>query len=300
MLFKNAIVYRLTKPFEIPSDEFQDLMQSRCFIPCSGFKPTSFGWVSPIGDAEDAPLMHEVAGCLLLCARREEKVVPTSALNDAVAAKIRKLEAAEDRSIRANEKKDIKDNTLAELLPQALAKSKQVLGYISRKDQLLVVGTSTASEAELFINCIRDSIGTFSVVPPQVQQKPQDIFTHWLLKRELPENFALGDQCDLLDLEETSTISCRRQDLATHEIRTHLEAGKVCTRLGIRWHDLKLSVDKEIVLRQIKLENLNDDDIHDEDPIAKLDAAFVNMTLEFSRFLPELFSALGGEIKPGL
>lgn len=35
----------------------------------------------------------------------------------------------------------------------------------------------------------------------------------------------------------------------------------------------------------------------DVDPIAQLDAAFVNMTLEFSRFLPELFSALGGETR---
>ena len=243
--------------------------------------------------------MHEVAGCLLLCARREEKVIPPSALNDAMAEKIAKIENVEDRKLRAREKKDIKDNVFAELLPQALAKSKQVLGYISRKDNLLVIGTSTTSEAELFINCIRDSIGTFSVVPPQVQQKPQDVFTSWLLGRSLPENFSLGDQCDLLDIEETSTVSCRRQDLNTREIRAHLEVGKICTRLGVRWHDLKLSVDKDLVLRQIKLESLNDDNIEDEDPIAKLDAAFVNMTLEFSRFLPELFSALGGETIPG-
>ena len=295
MLFKNAIVYRITKPFELESEEFEQLLNSRRFVPCSGFKPTSFGWVSPLGDFEDAPLMHEVAGCILLCARREEKVIPSSALNDAMMEKIAKIEAVEDRKLRGQEKKSIKDNTLAELLPQALAKSKQVLGYISRKDNLLVIGTSTTSEADLFINCIRDSIGTFSVVPPQVQQKPQDVFTNWLLHRSLPDDFLLGDQCDLLDIEETSTVSCRRQDLDTREIRSHLEVGKVCTRLGIRWHDLKLSVDKDLVLRQIKLENLNDDSIEDEDPIAKLDAAFVNMSLEFSRFLPALFLALGGE-----
>jgi DNA recombination-dependent growth factor C len=45
------------------------------------------------------------------------------------------------------------------------------------------------------------------------------------------------------------------------------------------------------------LESLNDDNIEDEDPIAKLDAAFVNMTLELGRFLPELFDALGGETR---
>ena len=43
-------------------------------------------------------------------------------------------------------------------------------------------------------------------------------------------------------------------------------------------------------------DNDGGDDANDEDnPIARLDAAFVNMTLEFARFLPALFSALGGE-----
>jgi recombination associated protein RdgC len=233
---------------------------------------------------------------MLMCARREEKVIPASALNEAILEKVSKIEAIEDRKLRGKERQNIKDNTLAELLPRALAKSKQVMGYISPSDDLLVVGTSMSSEAEMFINCVRDSIGSFSVVPPQIRQKPTEVFTHWLLQRNLPDNFALGDQCDLLDIEDTSTVTCRRQDLDTREIRSHIEAGKICTRLGIRWRgDLKLAVDKELGLKQIKLESLNDDAIEDEDPIAKLDAAFVNMTLEFSRFLPELFSALGGE-----
>ncbi len=296
MFFKNAIVYRITKPFTYSGAEFSELMQSRLFIPCSGIKPSSFGWVSPLGNIDDAPLVHEVGGCMLMCARREEKVIPASALNEAILEKVSKIEAIEDRKLRGKERQNIKDNTLAELLPRALAKSKQVMGYISPSDDLLVVGTSMSSEAEMFINCVRDSIGSFSVVPPQIRQKPTEVFTHWLLQRNLPDNFALGDQCDLLDIEDTSTVTCRRQDLDTREIRSHIEAGKICTRLGIRWRgDLKLAVDKELGLKQIKLESLNDDAIEDEDPIAKLDAAFVNMTLEFSRFLPELFSALGGE-----
>ncbi len=298
MFFNNAIIYRITKPFSYSSDEFQALMQTRSFVPCSGMKPSSFGWVSPLGNADDAPLLHEVGGCLLMCARREEKVVPTSALNEAISEKVSKIESVEDRKLRGKERQNIRDNTLAELLPRALAKSKQVMGYISPADDLLVIGTSTSTEAEMFINCIRDSIGSFSVVPPQIRQKPQEVFTHWLLHRKLPDNFSLGDQCDLLDIEDTSTVTCRRQDLDTREIRAHIEAGKICTRLGIRWRgDLKLAVDKDLGLKQIKLESLNDDVIEDEDPITKLDAAFVNMTLEFSRFLPELFSALGGELR---
>jgi recombination associated protein RdgC len=298
MFFKNAMIYRLTQPFMPSADELLELLNNRTFVPCSGIRPSSFGWISPLGDIEDAPLMHEVSGCYLLCARREEKVIPPSALNELILEKVAKLEGLEARRVRAKEKMSIKENALAELLPRALAKSKQVMGYISPKDDLLVIGTSAPTEAEMFINCIRDSIGSFTVTPPQIKNKPQDVFTRWLANRQLPENFAFGDQCDLLDIEETSTVSCRRQDLETQEIRSHLEAGKICTRLGLRWHgDLKCSVDKDLILKQIKLESMNDDNIEDEDPIAKLDAAFVNMTLELGRFLPALFDALGGETR---
>lgn len=299
MFFKNASIYRLTQPFMPTAEELVDLLNNRAFVPCTGIRPSSFGWISPLGDIEDAPLMHEVGGCYLLCARREEKVIPTSALNEMIQEKVNKLESMESRRVRAKEKRSIKENALAELLPQALAKSKQVMGYIQPKQDLLIIDTSAPAEAEMFINCLRDSIGSLSVTPPQVKQKPQDVFTRWLVNRKLPENFTFGDQCDLLDIEETSTVSCRRQDLETQEVRSHLEAGKVCTRLGIRWRgDFKCTVDKDVILKQLKLESLNDDQIEDEDPIAKLDAAFVNMTLELGRFIPELFDALGGETRP--
>ena len=296
MLFKIASIYRLTQSFDSNTDSLQDQLLQRSFTPCSGFRPSSFGWVPPISGVEDAPLFHEVAGCILLCARREDKVIPPSALNEAIAERVERVESLEGRKLRSKERMSIKDEALAELMPRALAKSKQILGYISPSDNLLVIDTANASEAELFINCLRESLGTLNLVPPQVKSNPSETFNQWILKRKLPDNFNLGNQCDMVDPEDGSSVNCRRQDLDTQEIRNHIESGKVCTKLGIRWHgDLTLSVDKELILRQIKLES-GDDDANDEDnPIARLDAAFVNMTLEFARFLPALFSALGGE-----
>lgn len=297
MLFKNACIYRLSKPFELSAEALNERLTERVFVPCSGLRPSSFGWISPISDIEDAPLVHEVMGSMLLCARREDKVVPPSALNEAIVERVKKMEAVEGRPLRSKEKQNLKDNALAELLPRALARSKQIMGYISPNDRLLVIGTGSSTEAEKFIDCLRDSLDTFPVVTPQVKSKPSDVFTHWLMHRKLPDDFALGDQCDLMDPEDTSTVTCRRQDLATSEIRSHIEAGKICTRIGLSWHgDLRFAVDRDLALKQIKVESSNDDTPEDEDPIARLDAAFANMSLEFSRLLPALFEALGGEM----
>lgn len=295
MIFKNANVYRLTDPLHLDAERCETAMEAKAFIPCSGIRPSSFGWVPAIPEGS---LVHEVAGCFLFCAKREDKLVPGSALADTLAEKIARLEAMEDRPIRAKEKKRLKEDALAELLPRALPRSKLIFGYLSQSEDLLVVDTASPAEAELFLNCLRDTFGSLKVVPPQVKSKPADTFTHWLRTRKLPDNFAFGDQCDLFDPEDTSAVSLRKQDLGTSEVRVHLDAGKVCTKISLIWHDdFKVVVDKDLVLRQIKV--LSSDDAADEadDPIAELDAAFVNMTLELSRFLPALFSALGGEAR---
>ncbi len=299
MIFKNATLFRIKKPLAKSGEDLVTALEAQRFKPCTGIRPSSFGWVSPLGDPE-GPLMHEVGGCILLAAKREDKVVPPSALGDILAEKITRLETLEDRPIRAKEKKQLKDDALAELLPRALPKSKQIYGYISPGENLLVIDTASAPEAEMFVSCLRETLGTLNVVPPQVKSKPSDLFTHWLLSRNLPENFSFGDQCDLIDLEDTSSVTCRRQDLNSREITVHLDAGKICTRLCLIWYgDLKVTVDKDLILRQIKIMS-SDDEANDEDnPIARLDAAFVNMSMEMSRFLPALFTALGGEADSG-
>lgn len=298
MLFKNARVYRLTSPLTLETEEFMAKLAERTFTPCSGIRPASFGWIPPLGDTAEAPLIHETAGCLLLCAKREEKVVPRSALNDLIRERVDRVESLEDRKLRSKEKAGIKDECLADLLPRALPRSKQILGYVSPHDDLLVVDTASAAEAEMFLDCLRDSLGSLAVVTPQLKSRPADIFTNWLKTRKLPDNFSLGDQCDLLDPEDGATVTCRRQDLATSEIRGHIDAGKICTRIGIRWYgELSLAVDKDLTLKQIKAE-AGDDESEAEDAVTRLDAAFAHMTLEFARFLPALFKALGGETRP--
>lgn len=295
-MFKNAYVYRLTHQFNADGEALEAALATRTFEPCSGIRPSSFGWVPAVG-SDDAPLVHEVAGYFLLCARREDKVVPPSALAEAVAERVERIEATEGRKLPQRERLSLKDDSLAQLLPRALARSKRVMGYIAPQEGLLVIATATAAEAELFVNCLRDSLGSFAVTIPQVKSNPTDLFTHWLNYRKLPHDFVLGEQCDLLDPETSASVTCRRQDLATQEISGHINAGKICTRLGLTYlGDLTLAVDKDLSLKQIRQANPDEDEF--EDPIAQLDAAFVHMALEFKRFLPALYSALGGEHIP--
>ena len=295
MIFKNAHLFRLTDQLNWDDDVLTESLEGFRFKPCSGVRPSSFGWISPLGDPE-GPLFHKVGGSILLCAKREDKVVPSSALGDVLAEKIERFESLEGRPVRAKEKQRFKEDALVELLPRALPKSKQIFGYVTPADNLIVIDTASTPEAELFLTCLRDTLGSLPVTPPQIKSKPADMFTHWLKTRKLPDNFSFGDQCDLFDPEDGSAVSCRKQDLNTREVTVHLDAGKQCSRLSVIWYgDLKLTIDKDLILRQIKLLNSDDPAEDDEDPIARLDAAFMNFSLEMARFLPALFTALGGE-----
>lgn len=302
MLFTNAFVFRLTRAMTLTDGDLETALAAHQFVPCSGIRPSSFGWVSPVAfdqDDEVAPLQHAVAGCHLLCARREDKVVPASAVAEQVAERVARVEQVEGRKLSTQERQNIKDDAFASLLPQALPRSKQILGYIAPQDQLLVVGTSSRPEAEMFLNTLRLSLGSLPVIPPPIRTNPGDYYTRWLSTRELPEHFTLGDQCDLMDPEEGSSVTCRRQDLATREVRNHVESGKVCTRLGLVWRgEVRFAVDRDLAIKQMKF--LDTADLSDDDnPIGQLDADLSQLALTLKQLLPDLFTALGGEARFG-
>lgn len=301
MIFKNAMVYRITRYSEIIGS-LQDYLETRGFVPTSGLRPSSFGWVAPIEglltDAEEPLLVHEIGKIQFLTARYEQKVIPSSSFNEIVNDKIKQIESVEGRRIRAQERKSVKENVLADLLPQALPKSEHISGYIDHDQGLLVIGTSVPNKAEMFINCLRDSIGSLALTPIQVKQKPSDIFTRWLTTRQLPERVGFGADCDLLDIEENAKIACRNQDLETQEVRSHLESGKICRAVELRHYDYRFLVTHDLILKKLRDDTLAEDISDDEDPVARFDADIVNFQAALKSILGMLISALGGENLP--
>lgn len=291
MLFKNAFVYRLVEDVNFSKEQLLLKLKDQIFIPTSGIRGSSFGWTT-LKDNE-GPLVLEVSGRYLMNGKREEKVVPTSAINDLMIEKIEHRKSSDPRVLRNSEKLRIKEEATIDLLPRALPKSKEIFGYISPRDSFLVINSSHTSDAELFINCLHDSLGSLLVTPLQLKENPTKYFTQWLLNRNLPENIVLGDQCDLKDLEKGATVTCRHQDLATREIRNHLESGKICTKLGLIWQGrLRVTVDTNLGLRQLRMETTEKSE---EDIEAQLEADFAETSSVLSEFLPGLITALGGE-----
>lgn len=295
MWFKNCRIYRFSKPFELNSEDFNQALQSQTFTPCHSQQQASFGFVSSLGQNPDE-LVHTSLHYHLVCAKRQEKILPAAVVNEQLQEKVAELEAKESRKLSNKEKTAIKEELQFELLPKAFTKSSKVFAYIDSKNQLLFINTSSASRAEDLINAIREAVGSFAVIPLAAKNTPIQIMTDWLKNAQMPEGFELGLECELKEFQEDATVKCKNLSLVADEVLAHIEAGFVVKQLALNWQDkISFIVDDTLAIKRIKYSELIDDASENLDDLAaQLDADFAIMTGELSDLIQDVLKAFGG------
>ena len=299
MWFSNLQLYRLTKPFPHTPEELAEQLTDHAFRPCGSLDLSTYGWVSPMGQY-GTDLAHAANGHIMICARKEEKILPATVVREIVSEKVTEIQEAQSRPVRRKERDEIKDEVIHELLPKAFTRSKLTFAYISPKDNLIVVNATSATKAEELLSHLRGSLGSLGAVPISLRQAPSSIMTHWLVEKDIPVGFELEDECELREKgEDGSIIRCKRQDLSSDEIQVHLDAGKLATKLAINWQDqLSCVINDDLSIKRLRfgeelLEKSKEVDM--EDVAAAFDNDFTIMTLELSRFIPRLIEVFGGE-----
>lgn len=300
MWFRNARVFRFTKPFDITAEALEEKLQEDAFKPCGPQETSRQGWVSPMGKHSDL-LVHSAGGYHLIALRKEEKLLPASVIKELVDEKAEMIEAEQHRKVRRKEKDELKEEVTLEMLPRAFSKNRRCYAYLAPADGVLIVDAGSSKQAEDLASTLRKSLGSLPVRPPAVEQAPAFTFTGWLNESiDLPASIELGTECELKDTsEDGGVVRCKGLDLQGDEIRSHLDAGMQVTKLSVTWDDnLSFVLDEELGIRRLKFgDTLQEklDDVDADDAAARFDAAFSLMTLELARLIPGLLEALGGE-----
>lgn len=299
MWFKNLTLFRLVEPFSLMAGTLATRLEQHAFQPCPSQQPSAAGWVPPLG-RKALDLVHSVAGRLLLCLRTEEKVLPTSVLNQAVAERAAVIEDQQRRLVRRKEKQEIRDQLLQELLPRALTRSRYGYAYLDTVDGWLVVDSASPRGVEEITGALRKTLESLLIAPLKVRQSPAAVMTAWLIEGRTPAEFALGDSCELrAAAEDGGVVRCRGQDLTGEEIGGHLTAGKQVTRLGLNWSGrLAFVLDEALVVRRLQFLDVVRESLRDtatDSPEAVADAEFALMTGELALLLPRLLELFGGE-----
>ena len=66
MWFKNAFLFQFIEDQTVSAEQLEADLAEQSFMPCDSVSASSQGWAAPSGD-EEAPLVHEANGFLLVC-----------------------------------------------------------------------------------------------------------------------------------------------------------------------------------------------------------------------------------------
>ncbi len=297
--FKNMMVYRLNRDIPLSADDLEKQLDAFTFTPCGSQDMAKTGWVSPMGNRSEA-LTHVINGQIVICARTEQKILPSPVVKQALDAKIEKLEAEQSRKLKKTEKDSLKDEVLHSLLPRAFSRFSQTFLWIDTVNNLIAVDCASAKKAEDTLALLRKSLGSLPVVPLTMEKPIELTLTEWVRGGDLPAGYALMDEAELKALlEDGGVIRCKKQDLISDEIANHIEAGKVVTRLALDWQErIQFVIADDGSVKRLKFSDTlreQNDDIDREDFALRFDADFTLMTGELAALIASLTDALGGE-----
>ncbi len=298
MFFKNLYLLTLDQGFTMSPEALDDAMQVHEFKPCATLQAFSFGWVSPIGK-EDAPLVHAANGCLMVCAQREEKILPSQVVAETLAEKIAEIEEREGMPVRKAQRDTLREEIIHDLLPRAFSFTRRLYAYIDLATGWLVVDSASAARAEELASLLRQSLGSLPAAPPSTQLPPAQVMTRWLHTKDLPAGIGVRADCSLKAEDESGEeIIFRHADLSQDELQAHLDAGLAVKQLALSWRDrLSFTLDSQLRVKRLRFLDLVQEErmgIETDSPEASFDADFAIMSGELREFIPALVKLFGG------
>ncbi len=294
MWFKNLYVFAFTRPFEWSEQDLEKHLSEHLFTPCGSTELAHTGWVNALGKHGNSTV-HTANGDFLLCARKEEKMLPAAVIKDLIEEKMALLEQEQGRKATKKEKEQFKEDITFELLPRAFSRITDTHGYISPKNNIIVINSGSRGKAEDFLALLRKVLGTLPVTSFNPEVAIDETMTNWLTEQSLGSQFQLGMEAELNALgDDGAIIRVKNQDLNSDEIKAHLDAEKYVVKVALEWDEsLSFILCDDLAIKRLKFFDVlqeQNDDIDSDDVLTKIDADFTLMAGEINRLIIALLA----------
>lgn len=298
MWFKNLRIFRLSSDFQLNHEQLNEKLSEHEFQSCGKLDLIRSGWTFPLG-RQGTEFVHSASGYLMISLKREEKILPSAVIKEHLEQKVSEISEAESRHVGRKEKEDLKDEVIFSLLPKAFTKSRNIFAYISPKEKLIVVDSSSAKLAEDLISALRDAIGSLPCTPLAAKNPPSSVMTQWIRDKVAPQPFELGEECEVRAPKDGAVIRCKNQDLTADEFISHIDTGMLVSKLAVTWREgINMIIDDEFSVKRLKFEEgITDkaESAHADTAAQEFDQEFAIMTIELSSLIKELLQVFGGE-----
>jgi recombination associated protein RdgC len=300
-LFKNLIVYRIGPGWSASSTAAEAALAAASFIECAATQPMSCGWAPPRGVAH-GPLLEIVGGQWLMALTIEQRVLPAAVVRRHTEQRIAQIERSTGRKPGKTQAKQLKDEAVLELLPRAFTKQAAIKVWLDPAQRLLMIDAASAAKADVIVTHLVKALDGLVLTPLNTALSPAAAMAQWLTDGAPPAAFSVDRECELKSADEAkSVVRYARHPLDTEEVREHIGAGKLPTRLALTWRGrVSLLLTETSQLKRIAfLDGVFKgagaraaDDAYDADTAIA--------TGELGQMIPDLIDALGGEHESAL
>lgn len=296
MFFKNLRIYNIE--FDLDAEALDAALDAQKFVPCGNLDASRYGFVPPLGD-NGVSLVHVTNGCIMICAKHQEKILPGAVINAAVNEKVKEINGR-GFAVSRKERQDLKDEIMFSLLPRAFVKDRLDFAYIDTRENRLIINAASAKRAERLIHVLRLAIGSLPCTPFECDRGAESLLTEWVRQGHADIPFTLGEECELKAPKDGRTIKAKKEDLSSDEIRAHLAAGLNVQKSALLWGEyLTFVLDAGLGINRLKFQDVLLERAADRKPESaaeEFDATFFIVTETLRSFVKDLASALGEEV----
>lgn len=280
MYFKNIRAYRIkddvVKQYmknAVNPEPLNEAMAEKEFMPCSPMAFMSCGWVEPLPKASEAEnqlvLNHDY--CSVICLKVENKVLPAKAVNEQVEKLANEIYEKEKRKVTRKEKIELKESVISDCLPKSLTVSNLIYAYIDWNCGLLIVNSSSAKDAEMLINYMRETIGSFPVIPIHASMVFHNVVGSWVEAGSIPSDYlSFAGSIDMASLADPSSKVRFISYDDTDHARELIADGFAVTKLSLSFKDIaEFTLDRELAIKKVSMSDLNSENLTEiDDPVS--------------------------------
>lgn len=262
MWFKNARIYTIALDNSLKSifnneTLLNDKIQAACFKPTTQMELSSCGFSPILGRNTEAFIFsHEHNHFLRFT--EENKLLPTSIINQVLADEIDLKEQELNRPLKKSEKQALKIALINKMMAQAFTTRRESFLWINSQFGFVAVSVSSTKRAEAAISILRKALGSFPAKALQPRCVIEDRLTSYIAKKDLPNFFNLGTDAVFKSNDDMgSTVRVSKDDLTSNEVLNHIKAGKMVTELQLDYNNAaQFVITSDLGLKRININDL--------------------------------------------